>query len=95
MCLLKCFSLCVSRGGGNSSNRGANSTRTRGNVSNTVSRPVQRNPNNDLAGGDAIVCRCNLDAIQLTVRKDGPNQGITILSVILASFMSAFIFCLL
>ncbi|XP_061568007.1 DNA topoisomerase 3-alpha [Cololabis saira] len=27
------------------------------------------------AGGDAIVCNCAQDAVLLTVRKDGPNQG--------------------
>ncbi|KAM6904896.1 DNA topoisomerase 3-alpha [Xenentodon cancila] len=27
------------------------------------------------AGGDAIVCNCGQDAVLLTVRKDGPNQG--------------------
>lgn len=26
-------------------------------------------------GGDAIVCNCGQDALLLTVRKDGPNQG--------------------
>lgn len=29
-----------------------------------------------LPGDDAVVCKCNVDAIQLTVRKEGPNQGL-------------------
>ncbi|KAG7246943.1 hypothetical protein CRUP_006332, partial [Coryphaenoides rupestris] len=27
------------------------------------------------SGGDVVVCNCNQDAVLLTVRKDGPNQG--------------------
>lgn len=36
--------------------------------------PAPRN-NNQFRDGDAVVCQCNVDALQLTVRKEGPNQG--------------------
>jgi DNA topoisomerase-3 len=31
--------------------------------------------NNDEGGGEAPTCECQLPASQLTVRREGPNQG--------------------
>lgn len=65
------------RGGGNST-RGNQSTiggRGSGNSnSGPITRPMQRRQTTSV-GDDAIVCQCSVDAIQLTVRKEGANQG--------------------
>ncbi|KAE8747194.1 hypothetical protein FOCC_FOCC006060 [Frankliniella occidentalis] len=34
-----------------------------------------QNRQNSVSSDNLVVCKCNIDAIQLTVRKDGPNQG--------------------
>lgn len=56
------------RRGGGTSTRGA-----RGSVDSN-SGPVQRKQNRNV-GDDAIVCQCNVDVVQLTVRKEGANLG--------------------
>ena len=55
----------------------ADRQRTRNNASDNGSardKTAQRD-RKTLPGDDAVVCKCNNDAIQLTVRKEGPNQG--------------------
>uniref|UniRef100_A0AAV2KL87 DNA topoisomerase n=1 Tax=Knipowitschia caucasica TaxID=637954 RepID=A0AAV2KL87_KNICA len=44
-------------------------------VSSWTPNPLGAAGNSRTSGNDAIVCNCGQDAILLTVRKDGPNQG--------------------
>lgn len=61
-----------------------NATTNRTTILDVLPRPAAANNNNNAgcSGGaqngeqmDEVVCSCNQDAILLTVRKDGPNQG--------------------
>ena len=62
-CLLK-DSVTVFNHNGQSTSAGTGSDRTPGALVNGNSHD------------DAIVCSCNVDAILLTVRKEGPNKGL-------------------
>jgi len=48
---------------------------TIGGASNSNSGPSQRRQDLNV-GDDPIVCLCNVEAVQLTVCKEGPNQGL-------------------
>ncbi|KAK3930276.1 DNA topoisomerase 3-alpha [Frankliniella fusca] len=41
----------------------------------TTAPAIFQNRGSSAPADNSIVCKCNTDAIQLTVRKDGPNQG--------------------